>query len=78
MRQQPKLGLPERPKKKGPFPQKALTLHGDPWWAHRAKDCALANTKREQAVCHLGPSLPGDREAGVRQPEPEVKGLLQT
>ena len=41
--------------------------HCDPWSAHRTKDCALANTKGEQAHCHLGPSFPGGREAGVRQ-----------
>ena len=27
------------------------------------------NIKGEQADCHLGPSLPRDREAGVQQPE---------
>ena len=38
----------------------------------------LVNTKGEQASCHLGPSLPRGREAGVRQPEPEGKGLLHS
>ena len=62
------VGLPEglkkkkkRKKKKGPFPWKALMPHGDPWSAHRTKDCDLVNTKEEQAHCHLGPSFPGGR-----------------
>ena len=43
----------------------------------RPKDCTLVNTKGEKAGCHLGPSIPGSREAGVPQPELEVKGPLQ-
>ena len=38
----------------------------------------LVNTKGEQASCHLGPSLPKGREAGMWQPEPEGEGLLQS
>ena len=60
--------------KKKPFPQKALMPHSDPWCAHRKKD--WANTKGQQAGCHIGPSLPRVRGAGVWQPELEGKGLL--
>ena len=64
------VGSPEGSKKKGggeAFTWKALMPHGDTWSAHRTKDCALANTKGEQAHCHLGPSLPGGREATISQ-----------
>lgn len=73
------MGLPERKKKKkkGHFSLKSLTLHSDPWRIQRPKDCTLVNTKGEKAGCHLGPSIPGSREAGVPQPELEVKGPLQ-
>ena len=64
-------------KKKGHFSLKSLTLHSDPWRMQRPKDCTLVNTKGEKAGCHLGPSIPGSREAGVPQPELEVKGPLQ-
>ena len=38
------LGSPERQKEH--FPQKAVTLHSDPWCPHRTKNCALLNQRR--------------------------------
>ena len=64
--------------KKGPVPGKVLKPHGDPWHALITKYCALANTKGQQTSCCLGSALPRGREAGVQQPEPESKGLLQS
>ena len=64
--------------KKGPVLGKVLKPNGDPWHALRTKYCALANTKGQQASCCLGSALPRGREAGVQQPEPESKGLLQS
>ena len=52
--------------KKQPFPWKALTLHGDPWYTHRTKDYTLVNIKGEQADCLLAspPPLPPQRQRG--------------
>ena len=44
--------------KQRPFCGKALMPHCDLWCTHRAKDCALVNTKGEKTC------LPGGREAG--------------
>ena len=74
----PNHGIVRETPKKRPFPWKALMPQGDPRCAHRTKDCALANTKGEQASWHLGPSLPRGREADVLQPEPEGNGLVQS
>ena len=49
-----------------------------PRCTHRAKDCSLVNTKGEKFSCHLGPSLPRGREAGVPQLEPEGMESLQS
>ena len=41
---------------------KALTLHCDPWHAHRTKDHTLANNKGQQVSCHLWLSLGAERQ----------------
>ena len=66
----------KKKKKKRPLQQKALMQHSDLWHAHKTKD--WANIKGEKAGCHIGPSLPGGRDAGLWQPELEGKGLLQS
>ena len=64
--------------KKGPFPRKTLTRMVTAGTLTKQRIFPLENTKGEQASCHLGPSLPKGREAGMWQPEPEGKGLLQS
>ena len=56
-------GMPEKQRKtKDLSLWKALTLHSDPWHAHRTKDHTLTNNKEEQVNCHLWPSLVAERQ----------------
>ena len=76
----PNCGIASETKKGGGghFLLKFLMLHRDPWCTQRPKDGALVTTKGEQSGCHLGPSIPGSREAGVPQAELDIKGPLQS
>ena len=57
------MGTPERQRKtKDLSPRKALIPQCVSWHTHKTKDCALANTKGEQAGCHLQPSLDAERQ----------------
>ena len=49
--------------------QKILIPHGDPWHAHRMKDCTSSKKQRRESWLPFSPSIPGGREAGVQQPE---------
>lgn len=40
----------------------ALSLHSEPWDAHRTKDCTLENNKVDQPATIYGPFLYGGRE----------------
>ena len=57
------------------FPKKGSNA---PWCTLACSQNKGMNTKGEQVGCHIGPSVPRGREAGMQQPDPEGKGLLQS
>ena len=69
----PNHGIAKERKKKT-FPAKGCNTAR--WPLAFSKD--WENTKREEAGCPIGPSLPRGREAGMQQPKLEGKGLLQS